>query len=180
MNIIIKYFPLCLVLSLNTAKAQQNLKNTVILYNVVPLRVDLNQDGTIQTIYGEDTKFLKGYTIVRPQTSPESAEYAQNKGYYVVSKDYYDINFSANSAILSENAVASLDKSSDMAFFGDHRIMISSYKPTEDSKSKTLFKNRMNACLMYLDLKGVSKDRIIINDEGLQSSEEFIKLTFVK
>jgi hypothetical protein len=168
------------VLSLNTAIAQQNLKNTVILYNVVPLRVDLNQDGTIQTIYGEDTKFLKGYTIVRPQTSGESSEYAQNKGYYVVSKENFNLNFSTNSAVLSENAVKDLDKSADMAFFGDHRIMVSSYKPTDDPKSKTLFKNRMNACLMYLELKGVAKDKIIINEEGLQSSEEFIKLTFVK
>lgn len=41
---------------------QDKLHNTVILYNVVPLRVDLNQDGSIKNVYGEDVNYLRGYT----------------------------------------------------------------------------------------------------------------------
>ena len=159
---------------------QQGLKNTVILYNVVPLRVDLNHDGTIQTIYGEENSYLKGYTLVKPAEESDNQQFGELKGYYVVSTEAYDLHFYPTSAVLAQDVIDALDKAADKVFFGGHRILISTYAEPSDSKGKLLFKNRLHACLMYLDVKGVTKSNIVINTEPIVGTDELIKITFVK
>jgi hypothetical protein len=175
--------PLVLLFMSVFVYGQQGLKNTVILYNVVPLRVDLNPDGTIQTIYGQDNKFLKGYTVVKPaKTEAESAaSYGTDlKGYKVVASDAFDLPFKISTAILSQENIDALDKISNLAFFKGNKIVLSSYKVPADNKSQTLFKNRINAILAYLDVKNVSKDKIIINADEIDNSNESFKITFVE
>jgi hypothetical protein len=175
--------PILFLLMSVISYAQQGLKNTVILYNVVPLRVDLNPDGTIQTIYGQDNKFLKGYTVVKAAktNSQESAQYgADTKGYTVVASEAFDIPFKTSTAILSQENIDALDKIADQSFFNGNKIVVSSYKVNADNKSQTLFKNRMNAILSYLDIKNISKESIIINADEVENANESFKITFVK
>lgn len=175
--------PLVLLLISVFVYGQQGIKNTVILYNVVPLRVDLNADGTIQTIYGQDNKFLRGYTIVKPAKSEAEmkAKYGTDlKGYTVVASDAFDIAFKNSSAILSQENIVALDNISNVSLLKNHKIVLSSYKVPADNKSQTLYKNRMNAILAYLDIKNVSKSAIIINADEIENSNEAFKITFVE
>ncbi len=176
-------FPLAFLLMTVISYSQQGLKNTVILYNVVPLRVDLNADGTIQTIYGQDTKFLKGYTVVKPAKSSDevAAQYGTNiQGFKVVASEAFDITFKTASAILSQQSIDALDKIANLTFFNGNKIVLSSYKVPQDNKSQTIYKNRMNAILAYLDIKNISKTSIIINADEIENSNESFKITFVE
>jgi hypothetical protein len=161
--------------------AQNNLKNTVILYNVVPLRVDLNLDGTIQTIYGQDNKFLKGYTVIkRVKDENQQGEYATSlAGYKVLTSEDYDISFKPKAAVLSEETINLLDKTADMVFFKNAKVVISSYLVEQNNMSQTLYKNRLNAILAYLEIKNIAKDKIIINADEIQNANESFKITFV-
>ncbi len=159
---------------------QDKLRNTVILYNVVPLRVDLNQDGSIKNVYGEDVNYLRGYTLVKRQKQEGETSYGEGGQYERVSVEDYDLKFKNNTALLTQEIVASLDKASESVFFNGHRILVNVYPTPADNKSKTLLKNRLNAYLSYLEIKGVKKTQIVINTEALLTEEESIKLTFVK
>lgn len=159
---------------------QDKLHNTVILYNVVPLRVDLNQDGSIKNVYGEDVNYLRGYTLVKRQKPEGDNHYGEGGQYERVSVEDFDLQFKANTALLTQDIVASLDKAAETVFFNGHRILVNVYPTPADNKSKTLLKNRLNACLSYLEIKGVKKPQIVINTEALLTEEESIKLTFVK
>lgn len=160
--------------------SQNKLQNTVILYNVVPLRVDLNTDGSIKNVYGEDVNYLKGYTLVRRQKQEGQTQYADAGQFERVSSEDYDLRFKSNTALLTQEIVNALDNAAESSFFNKHRILINVYATPTDNKSKTLLKNRLNACLAYLEIKGVKKDNIIINAEALLTEDEIIKLTFVK
>lgn len=160
--------------------AQGKLQNTVILYNVVPLRVDLNSDGSIKNVYGEDVNYLRGYTLVRRQKQEGQTRYAEAGQFERISVEDYDLRFKSNTALLTQDIVNALDQAAESSFFNKHRILINVYATPADNRSKTLLKNRLNACLAYLEIKGVKKDNIIINAEALLSEDEIIKLTFVK
>lgn len=170
-----------LVFSIGAFAQNSNLNNTVILYNVVPLRVDLNADGSIKNVYGEDVNYLKGYTLVRRQKADGgNSQYGTSASYEKVSVEDYDLQFKNNTALLTQENVNALDKAAEISFFNGHRILVNVYSTPADNKSKTLLKNRLNACLSYLEIKGIKKENIIINADALLSEQEVIKLTFVK
>ncbi|MBK8700295.1 MAG: hypothetical protein IPN29_12500 [Saprospiraceae bacterium] len=172
--------PIMVCLFCGVLSAQKHLNNTVILYNVVPLRVDLNKDGTIRNVYGEDVNYLRGYTLVKPASDDKNNTYGNSEAYNVVSTEVYDIRFGEKSAVLSHEAIQALDKSADVTFFDGHRILVSPYLSAEDRVSKTLLKNRMNACLTYLEIKGIKKEQIIINTVAIQNIEQAIKIAFIE
>jgi hypothetical protein len=161
--------------------AQSNLKNTVILYNIVPLRVDLNPDGTIQTIYGQDNKFLKGYTVIKHVKDAQSEGAYGNSlaGYKVLTTEDFDIQFRPKTALLTQEIINLLDKASDNIFFKNTKMVISSYLVESNNASQTLYKNRLNALLSYLEIKNISKDKIIINADEIENATESFKITFV-
>jgi hypothetical protein len=162
---------------------QNNLNNTVILYNIVPLRVDLNVDGTIKKIYGEDNNFLRGYKVVRrePKQIIDPLEYSNSLNNFVSRvTENYEIKFSGQSSYLEEAIIQSLDKSADYIFFNKGKLVINSYKKSDDTKSIRRYKDRLNNMLAYLDIKGVKKEDIIINLDELTESDQDFKITFVE
>jgi hypothetical protein len=179
------FFLLCLILFLPIlVSAQENLQNTVILYNVVPLRVDLNADGTIQKVYGEDNTFLKGYNVVRrrPKVEINSDNYSNDLTNFVsLATENFDLIFDQNKAILNQSIVNNLDKASENLFFESERKMVlSTYKVGDDAVSRKLYKNRINGLLAYLDIKGIKKERIVISLDELTNAIEGFKISFVK
>lgn len=173
--------PLALMFAVLSLCSQRSLKNTVILYNLVPLRVDLDSDGSIKQMYGADYNFLKGYKVVRPKLEANADNYsADPKGLFVVATENFDISFSSNNAILSKASIENLDKTADEAFFNEHKVLIHPYKESGSNSSKTLLKNRLNAVLIYLELKGIPKEKIIISVDPVDQVDESIKISFVK
>ena len=88
--------------------------------------------------------------------------------------------FSSNNAILSKASIENLDKTADEAFFNEHKVLIHPYKESGSNSSKTLLKNRLNAVLIYLELKGIPKEKIIISVDPVDQVDESIKISFVK
>jgi hypothetical protein len=163
--------------------AQDHLANTVILYNVVPLRVDLNIDGTIKKIYGEDNTFLRGYKVVRREekTVIDADQYSNSLNNFLsIAGENYEITFDKDRAVLNESTIKSLDDASAYVFFNGHKLVVNSYKAEESPKGRKLYKNRLNALLTYLDIKGMKKENIIINLDELTNQTEGFKLSFVK
>lgn len=165
------------------AISQNRLDNTVILYNLIPLRVDLDTDGSIKQMYGTDYKYLRGYTVVRPKLESKVALTSitsDQQGYYVVSTKTHDIMFNSLNATLSQDALENLDETSQTAFFDGHRILIHPYLTDESNVAKTLLKNRINAVLMYLELKGYGKDKVVISVDPIHNNSNTIQLSFIK
>jgi hypothetical protein len=162
---------------------QSQLNNTVILYNVVPLRVDLNSDGTIKKIYGEDNAFLRGYKVVRREeriaANPE--QYSNSLANFVsVAGANFELTFDTDRAVLNEATIKGLDNAAEHIFFNENKLVVNSYKSDNSPKGLKLYKNRLNAILTYLDIKGVKKENIIINLDELTNQIDGFKLSFVK
>jgi hypothetical protein len=179
-----RYSFILFILSLSSLlNGQSHLDNTVILYNVVPLRVDLNVDGTIKKIYGEDNSFLKGYKVVKRQDTngTESSNYLNSLDNYVsLTVENYELIFDDKQSTLNENIIKGLDKSADFIFFNNKKMVVNSYKKQGTMNTTKLYKNRLNAILTYLEIKGVDKKDVIINLEELESSVEGFKIIFVQ
>ena len=148
----------------------QNTKKAVILYNVVPLSVELVNDGTIKTIYGRADHFFKGYQLVQRDRyfSEDKAEVLEEQYEdVIVSTDIKYLGFDDQVATLNKTTISLLDQIKNTLFQNPERkVMLTSYKINEGSKREViLLKNRLASCLSYLDIMGVSKDRIVIDSK---------------
>ena len=144
-------------------------KTTVILYNLVPLKVDVLPDGSITSIYGKVDNYLKGYQLVRNEENlPQNDAYAQNSVIKVVFKESYLLSFDAERSNLSRDIIETIDKIADIVFFSEgKKMMILPYSPDPAQRNgQTYLENRMKAVLAYLDIKGVDRQRIIINTDS--------------
>jgi hypothetical protein len=170
-----------LFISTQISFSQEGLKKTVILYNIVPLRVDLNKDGSVHTIYGQDHAFLKGYQVVRHAPLGSVID-TTNQGYYVATDKTYLIRFDLQNATLSQETITALDAAADLAQRDGHRILLTPYSIEGNASHDkiTLKKNRINACLMYLDIKGITKSQIVISEDENKTSENGLLFSFLK
>ena len=83
----------------------QDSKKTVILYNVVPLSVELVSDGTIKTIYGRADHDFAGYQLVKTEN------YFSDASETVKEEEYKDVIVSTNIKYLKfDDQVATLNK----------------------------------------------------------------------
>ena len=160
------------------ALVAQTSKNTVILYNVVPLNVDLMPDGTIKRIYGKAYDRFKGYQLVRKDQHLANEEgtneqFSEMDKDIIVSTDVSRLAFEEGMALLSGETIKLLEKIKNRLFQNPNRkIILTSYAIQEGSKvEEILLQNRLAACLSYLEILGVSKSRIIL-DTNTQTNEK--------
>ncbi len=167
-------FTLSFVLILLSAQGQDS-KKTVILYNVVPLSVELLKDGTIKSIYGKADHYFKGYQIVKRESSfsenADNQNFASINNDVVVSTDITRLIFDNQLAVLNQGTIAGLDKiKQDLFLNPSKKIMLTSYTIDQSNKRESiLLQNRLASCLSYLEIMGVSKDRIVL-DSNTQTS----------
>ena len=167
-----------------TLSQAQNTKKTVILYNVVPLSVELVNDGTIKTIYGRADHFFKGYQLVqRDRYFSEDKSEVLEEQYedVIVSTDIKYLGFDDQVATLNKTTISLLDKIKNTLFQNPERkVMLTSYKINEGSKREViLLKNRLASCLSYLDIMGVSKDRIVIDSKTQDQNSGVIHASII-
>ena len=165
---------------------KEGVRTTVILYNVTPLKVDLAPDGTILTIHGKEDDFFKGYSLVKGgEDQDESVAsttdfYKPNVGYTVAPRSY-NIDFRQDYALLSRKAITSIDEAIVyLATNPDQKIMITPYQSLPDSGSKLLLDNRLKAALMYLEVKGVPRGKIALNQDVQTTNPNQLIITFLK
>jgi hypothetical protein len=187
----IRTFFISLISFIALSLSAQESRKTVILYNVVPLSVELLPDGTIKTIYGKAEHFFKGYQLVKREQyfspSANNDKYAEMTTDVIVSTDIFRMPFDEQVALLNENTIAALDQIKNMLFTNpDKKILISSYTIDQTNKREViLLQNRLASCLSYLDIMGVSKDQIVIdgspqiNQNNVITATAIVKSEFV-
>lgn len=165
--------------------AQDSVKSTVILYNVVPINAELAPDGTIISIDGRADDFFKGYTLIQSQKylDPTLADakslYVPPKG-YAVSTRVFNLSFRPNYANLTRPSIVNLDELvANIAANPTQKIMLTGYSP-DATDEKLLLENRFKTVLLYLEIKGVSKGQIAINETPQLAMKDQIIGTIIR
>lgn len=164
----------------------EGVRTTVILYNVTPLKVDLAPDGTILNIHGKEDDFFKGYSLVKGSDDQDesiastSEFYKPNTGYSVAPKAY-NLDFKPDLALLSRNAIGAIDQAIIyLSANPDQKIMITPYQPSSNPDAKLLLDNRLKTALMYLEIKGIPRGKIALNQDVQTTNPNQLILTFLK
>lgn len=185
MNLKLSLLVLPMLFIAQTLSAQESRK-TVILYNVVPLTVEVLKDGTIKQIYGKADHYFKGYQLLRRDNylseddNPNFA-YSELGDNLIVSTNYTELGFNDQVAVLNKATIAELDRIKNVLFQDpSKKVILTSYHVDKDLKRAViLLQNRLKACLSYLDIMGVSKDRIILDSKTQVNSSNAILATEV-
>lgn len=166
------------------AFSQGEAKTGVILYNVVPVSAEILPDGTIVSIDKKVENYLEGYTIVNvkkslnPNATADEAYTSPGEG-YTVSKQVYNLMFGKDLAKLSKAILTALDEAaSTIATDPTKKVMLTAYNPSS-AEEAILLKNRLNACLLYLEIKGLTKSQIAINDIPQETNDNLIIATIL-
>lgn len=156
-------------ISCATLFAQDAPKKAVILYNVVPLEVELSNDGTILSVNGRADEYFTGYKLIRVNQYLDPS-FANNSEFFKPAEDYavttkvYNLDFREELAILNRNSIANLDEIvSQIIYNADQNVMLTPYSVTT-TEEKILLENRLKSVLMYLEVKGISKGKIALNE----------------
>lgn len=165
--------------------AQDSAKNTVILYNIVPLNAELAPDGTIISIQGRADDFFKGYTLVQsqkyldPALADANSLYMPPKG-YAVSTKVFNMAFRPSFANLTRPSIINLDELvANIAANPTQKIMLTGYNPN-NAEEKLLLANRFKSVLLYLEIKGVSKGQVAINETPQLAMQDQIIGTIIR
>lgn len=176
----------CLSWSLS---AQQSARKTVILYNIVPVDASIAPDGEIMEIYGKNESYLRGYTIVKqdktiPAADPttETTTDPSINGLYRVVKDNYNLTYTSGKATLSRDIIRQLDGAADAVFlYPANKILITPYaKEGLSSRDKVLYDNRLKSILSYLEIKGLSKNQVLIDQDQTSKVADQIIVTIIE
>lgn len=166
------------------AQGDTKQKQSIILYNVVPISVDIDSEGTIHSINGEVQDYLEGYTLVKNKISLDPSAtgnevYEGPKDGYTTSKQVYNLRFNPQMAKLSRETMAAMDQSiSAVAQDPSKKVMLTSYAPN-GAEETILLKNRLSACLLYFQIKGLSKRQIAINEIPQESDKHLLIATIL-
>ena len=166
---------------------KEGVRTTVILYNVTPLKVDLAPDGTILNIHGKEDDYFKGYSLVKGSDDQDESIastgtefYKPNVGYSVAPKAY-NLDFKPDLALLSRNAIAAIDQAIVyLSANPEQKIMITPYQSSTNSDAKLLLDNRLKTALMYLEIKGIPRGKIALNQDIQTTNPNQLILTFLK
>ncbi|HMP30156.1 MAG TPA: hypothetical protein PKD85_11175 [Saprospiraceae bacterium] len=167
-------------------QTQEGIRTTIILYNVTPLKVDLAPDGTIINIHGKEDDYFKGYSLVKNDDSSidlvasNTEFYKPNVGYTVAPKAF-NLDFRSDLALLSSKAIAAIDEAVVyLTANPDQKIMITPYKASLSKDNQLLLDNRLKTALMYLEIKGIPKGKIALNQDVQSTNPNQLILTFLK
>jgi hypothetical protein len=142
-------------------------KESVILYNSQPVKVELSDLGTINAFIGLVPGYMAGYdltpsesvnsTIVSEQI--EEAPVNQNAGYAIVSAESIELQYQPNFATLDK---ALINKLNDIAarLKSNYKLKILITAQSSNQTEGKLTKNRLASAVAYLGIKGISPDRI--------------------
>ena len=168
-----------------SAFSQVEKRKVVILYNTEPLNATVGTDGVVYEIHGKAENYLKGYKVVKSKYQPadqKDAKYYKPSGEYVVGLESRTLLFPNGNATLSRASIDGLDEMIVKLFAGTERtkLLVTPYMAVEnDKQSELLLQNRMNACLTYLALRGITRDQIVINEDISTVQREEIIITTI-
>jgi hypothetical protein len=178
MNIKFQLIAILSIILLNYSFAQDS-KNTVILLNTEPVRVDLATNGDIKAIYGIEEGFLADFIIEKNEFDLNLVEKPINpediEGYKIVFVPTIDVKFDEEYATLNSGNISKLDYVvNEVLRDQDKKLIIRN--PVSDNAM--LSKNRLKAIMTYLTIKGVSRGLIIVEERD--DNSDLFEINIVK
>lgn len=144
--------------------AHSQTKEAVILYNSVPVEVDLTRDGEIQRFKKERPDYLRGYVVdtkadlSRPIADMSSVEIKTEQGQEIEASDLY-ISFTPNDP--GDMDAQSLDVLNSIV--GNLRSDASKMVTLTASEmgDPSIQSQRLASCKRYVTTQGIANDRVI-------------------
>ena len=122
------------------------------------------------------------FTLVEPQLESEANLIAAAEPTEVPElpiKLANSLDFEAGSAILSNEAIADIQKFAHKAKSGGNKtIILQAYYKTGDTSSQELTINRLDACKQLLQINGVQSSLIFTTFSGSNSPGDSVSVTF--
>jgi len=153
-------------------------KQSVILYNSLPVKVELSEKGTIDAFIGAVPGYMDGYDIsVQPiEVAPTKVEEpilpasTRNADYAVVSVEKEELRYKPNFATLDKSVISKLNAiAARLKADPNAKILLTAY--TTDKTNTKLTKNRLDSAITYLGIKGILSYRI---QTDIQQSEALL------
>jgi len=169
---------LCVVFTVFTASSLFSQTESVILYNSQPVKVELTNEGHIQSFIGLVAGYMEGYGLVAAPTDvapiiveePILPTVTKNAGYAIISIERIELNYKPNFATLDKSIINELDKvAAKLKADPNSKILLTAH--TLNQEKNKISTNRLASAIAYLGIKGVHPDRI---QSEVQRSESLI------
>lgn len=178
---------LCVALAVFTVSSSFAQKESVILYNSQPVKVELAKTGNILAFIGLVPNYMDGFEIESndsqetvPNTidEPAQASSENNAGYKVVSKERIRLEYKANFAILDKAIIDKLDVvAARLKTDSSSKILLTAH--TVDKEKSKLSTNRLASAVAYLGIKGISSNRIQTDIQSGDSMLDIVAINFL-
>jgi len=159
-------------------------KESVILYNRQPVKVELSKKGTIESFIGTMPGYMEGYDLsdkdeikVEPTDvkNPILPPASQNAQYKVVSTDREELKYKPNFATLDREVISKLNViAAKLKADPNATILLTAH--TRDKNKNKLTTNRLDSAIAYLGIKGILSYRI---QTDIQESESLLDIIAV-
>ena len=174
--------PLSLVFIANS-NAQEK-KDKVILYNSVPVEVEVDKDGNITKFKQEKKGYLKNYIVDTKPNDPSkaiadlTALRPESEFGKPISPERNFLNFDAGENTLDAISLDVLNKAiARLKAEANTRLTIKASNPLSE-QAKQLNEQRLASCKQYLLTQGIEDNRILTTLSQSIKSDERVTLTF--
>lgn len=175
-----------LILVINVSGYSQ--KEAVILYNSQPVKVELSDQGKINSFIGLVPGYMAGFNLA-PVTNAKLAvidepqavkkeDANQNAGYAIVSSEKIELQYKSNFATLDKSIINKLnDIAAYMKLNPGLKILITAHSP--NGKGSKLISNRLASAIAYLGIKGVNPDNIRTEVQQSNTSADILSIYYL-
>jgi hypothetical protein len=169
----------------------QDTKESVILYNSVPVRAEITSDAEIKRVIKEEPDYLKGFSLkiqdygqfvdqgkAKVVTVTEALPSEQNGTGKVEEAVFVEIVFDPGFATLSDQSVDRLDAIiKRLKNEPDLTVLMRALSLKTDG---SVTKNRLNSIKTYFKLRGIAQERVLIEKlQGDRDADE-VKIFYSK
>lgn len=177
--------------AVNMVAVAQETKESVILYNSVPVRAEITSDAEIKRVIKEEPDYLKGFSLKiqdygqfvdqgKPQvvTSAEDLSKETEVTGKVEESGFVEIIFDPGFATLSDQSVERLD--AVVKRLKNENTLNVLLRALSLKTDGSVTKNRLNSIKTYLKLRGIAQERVIIEKlQGDRDADE-VKIFYSK
>lgn len=168
-------------------------KETVILYNSEPSKVELGNDGEIQGFVGIVPGYMEGYTVVKePLVSPDPEKdgdvvvqpiftnKSTNAPYSILSTERILLEYKPGYATLNSATLNKLDNiAAKLKKDPNAKVLLSYSISQDDARQRTIANNRVDSAKTYLRIKGISEDRVSVDEIESTVMDDTISVNFM-
>ncbi|MEE9439441.1 MAG: hypothetical protein V3V14_10610 [Saprospiraceae bacterium] len=173
----------CALLAAVSVNAQ---KQSVILYNSVPINVNLTSDGDI-AIFGNVVKdYMQGYEL-KPVAEIKGLDFQQikfvsatkNAGYSILSAERILLNYKPNIATLDKSILTKLNLiAARLKTEPITRVLITGHYVSGNNLK--VISNRVKSIKTYLKIKGVDLSKILVDKMESGVMENVVAVNYLK